>query len=121
PVLELPGADVILSVFQQFEKFGPAMRGSGQFPACRQQIIGDLEGFLGMGAGRQNARHVASPLRGIVAPGWQGLHRSDTLRSSSNQPGRTELCPIRSKAAFRTCTNSSPRHAQISIATIGTI
>src|SRR5260370_10271088 len=63
-VLKLAGADVILRVFQQLEEFGSAMRGSGQLPAGWQQIVGNGERLLGMGAGSENAWHVASPLWG---------------------------------------------------------
>ena len=54
-VLELAGADVELGVLEQVPEFGAAMRRGHQFVAGRDQIMSDLESFLGMGVGGEDA------------------------------------------------------------------
>ena len=59
---ELAAADIVFGVLQQVPEFGAAVRRHHQFPARRQQIVGDLQCLFGVAGGSQYARHRASPL-----------------------------------------------------------
>ena len=54
-VLVLAGADVELAVLEEVPEFRAAVRCGDQIVARRDQIMGDRQGFFGMGVWRENA------------------------------------------------------------------